>query len=329
MLYYGWPLPLTLDRRPAAGRVFILSLLALTAYALWRFPRLGFLGAWFFLTLAPTSSVMPIATEVGAERRMYLAAHPARRAGRDGFRRLVSVAAAARRRVRGRRPGARHRDRAEDRRLSVESSTRRNHGRTVADAGGAFHAGNRTGRGGTAVAEAERHLREAAPVHPPARYYLGTVLAAQGRRGEAIEHYQSFIASQRTDLDQVHIARALLAEALVEEGRPEEAAAQYRAMLANHPDDGQAMSLLAAIPDQQGHYEEAIALFRKGGGRASQRRRPTLIGLGIALASSGRLDEAIAIFRRRSISIPGTHTRKQPRACAGATPLDPCQPELD
>src|SRR6185295_20255506 len=30
-------------------------------------------GAWVFLTLAPTSSIIPIATEVGAERRMYLA----------------------------------------------------------------------------------------------------------------------------------------------------------------------------------------------------------------------------------------------------------------
>ena len=35
-------------------------------------PPLGFPGAWFFLTLAPTSSILPIATEVGAERRMYL-----------------------------------------------------------------------------------------------------------------------------------------------------------------------------------------------------------------------------------------------------------------
>ena len=37
--------------------------------------------------------------------------------------------------------------------------------------------------------EAERHLREAAPVHPPARYYLGTVLAAQGQRAEAIAQF--------------------------------------------------------------------------------------------------------------------------------------------
>src|SRR5262249_7085950 len=35
-------------------------------------PRLGFFGAWFLITLAPTSSIVPIATEVGAERRMYL-----------------------------------------------------------------------------------------------------------------------------------------------------------------------------------------------------------------------------------------------------------------
>ena len=34
---------------------------------------LAYLGLWFFLTLAPSSSVVPIATEVGAERRMHLA----------------------------------------------------------------------------------------------------------------------------------------------------------------------------------------------------------------------------------------------------------------
>jgi len=37
----------------------------------WRRPRLGFLGAWFLLTLLPTSSVIPI-QDVIAEHRMYL-----------------------------------------------------------------------------------------------------------------------------------------------------------------------------------------------------------------------------------------------------------------
>jgi len=46
--------------------------MAATVAALTRAPAAGFLGAWFFLTLAPASSVVPVATEVGAERRMYL-----------------------------------------------------------------------------------------------------------------------------------------------------------------------------------------------------------------------------------------------------------------
>jgi Tfp pilus assembly protein PilF len=37
-----------------------------------RRPRLGFLGAWFFVILAPSSSVFGIQTEVAAERRLYL-----------------------------------------------------------------------------------------------------------------------------------------------------------------------------------------------------------------------------------------------------------------
>jgi len=68
---YGWPAPLTLaDVLPEAAAVC--ALLAATLVAMFRWPSLGFAGCWLFLTLAPTSSVVPIATEVGAERRMYL-----------------------------------------------------------------------------------------------------------------------------------------------------------------------------------------------------------------------------------------------------------------
>jgi len=44
----------------------------LTLVALWRRPALGFLGAWFFAILAPTSSVVAVATQTVAEHRMYL-----------------------------------------------------------------------------------------------------------------------------------------------------------------------------------------------------------------------------------------------------------------
>ena len=68
---YGLPRALTLGEvTPYA--LLIVFLLVLTIIGLVVRPRLGFLGAWFFITLAPTSSIVPITTEVGAERRMYL-----------------------------------------------------------------------------------------------------------------------------------------------------------------------------------------------------------------------------------------------------------------
>lgn len=50
----------------------LLILFGATLWALWRRPALGFLGIWFFALLAPSSSVVPIATETMAEHRMYL-----------------------------------------------------------------------------------------------------------------------------------------------------------------------------------------------------------------------------------------------------------------
>jgi tetratricopeptide (TPR) repeat protein len=147
------------------------------------------------------------------------------------------------------------------------------------------------------LSEAERHLRKAAPAHPPARYYLATVLAAEGRNAEAIEHFNGFIASQPPELDQVHLARALLAEALTDERRLDEAAAQYREMLARRPDDAEALRLLGQVAVRQGRWEEAIPLFRRAVD-AGPTDVPALGGLGLSLASTGRIDEAIGIFRR-------------------------------
>jgi Flp pilus assembly protein TadD len=76
-----WPRPLVFDYgtwlAPGLHAVWpqallIGLLLAATGLALWRRPALGFLGAWFFLVQAPTSSVVPAATQTIAEHRMYL-----------------------------------------------------------------------------------------------------------------------------------------------------------------------------------------------------------------------------------------------------------------
>src|SRR5262249_18185789 len=68
---YGRPFATTL-REVLPYALFVTLLFALTIVVLiWR-PKLGFPGVWFFVTLAPASSIVPIATRVGAERRMYL-----------------------------------------------------------------------------------------------------------------------------------------------------------------------------------------------------------------------------------------------------------------
>jgi Flp pilus assembly protein TadD len=76
-----WPHPLRgaydegIVRDLGAALPAMLVLTALFAGTVWQWrqrPWLGWLGALFFLLLGPTSSVMPIVTEVAAERRMYL-----------------------------------------------------------------------------------------------------------------------------------------------------------------------------------------------------------------------------------------------------------------
>ncbi len=62
--------------RGIAGLV-VLSAFAIATLIAWtRVPRFGwfaFTGSWFFLLLAPSSSFVPIGTEIAAERRIYLA----------------------------------------------------------------------------------------------------------------------------------------------------------------------------------------------------------------------------------------------------------------
>jgi len=76
-----WPHPLVLDYGIGVVHslaavwwqaLVVLALLGLTIWALVRKPAAGFLGAWFFIILAPSSSVVPILTQTMAEHRMYL-----------------------------------------------------------------------------------------------------------------------------------------------------------------------------------------------------------------------------------------------------------------
>ncbi len=68
---YDWPLAHGVGQVLPQG-LAVLGLLAITGLALWRWPAIGFLGAVFFMVLAPSSSIVPVVTELAVERRMYL-----------------------------------------------------------------------------------------------------------------------------------------------------------------------------------------------------------------------------------------------------------------
>ncbi len=76
-----WPHPLTFDYgeftsvgfAELAPWVMAMGIILVgTAILVLRRPRIGFALAWCFVILAPSSSILPLVSEVGAERRMYL-----------------------------------------------------------------------------------------------------------------------------------------------------------------------------------------------------------------------------------------------------------------
>lgn len=67
---YFWPATETITAAlPSLAGVVALA--ALTLFAMIRYPRVGFVAAWFFVILAPTSSFVPV-NDRAAEHRVYL-----------------------------------------------------------------------------------------------------------------------------------------------------------------------------------------------------------------------------------------------------------------
>jgi Flp pilus assembly protein TadD len=308
VLYYGWPAPLSFTA-VLPQLLAVLVLLALTGWALWRAPRLGFLGAFFFLTLAPTSSIVPIATEVGAERRMYLPLVALVALAVIAFRSAVAsprfraAAFAVAAVMLGAGTLARNTDYRSSLRLAETSAERWPSPAAHSMLGTELAAAGR-------LSEAESQLRLGVADYPPARYYLGTVLAAEGRPAEAIDAFRSFITAEAPELEQVRLAHVELAGALVKTGKDDEAATEYRALLAAHPDDTQAMVQLAQILLRQQRFADAIVVLRQL--TVARPADPWAFGgLGIALASSGHLDEAIEAFQRQVAFDPQNEHARQ------------------
>jgi Flp pilus assembly protein TadD len=276
---YGLPRMLT-ARDVVAEAALLVVLAGATAFALRRWPAIGFTGLMFFLTLAPTSSIVPITTEVGAERRMYLPL--AALVGLAVTLAGVVVERAARVRAPGRARAiigaAIVVSLAVIAALAVRTAFRNQEYETPLALWESVVATRPQGRARFALAnqliDAGRHseavaqLREAVVDFPDARAGLGTELLVEGEVQEGVDVLEAFVQANPS-LPNRAPARPLiangyraLAERALRQQHAVEAAEQARKSLQFEPQNADAHNLLGAALASQGQIDQAIAEFQ-------------------------------------------------------------------
>ncbi len=265
-----WPNPLIFDYgecvpcNPAEMwpyALVILSLLAGTIAALRRSPAAGFAASWFFLILAPTSSIVPVVGQAMAESRMYLplagvaslavlGAYSV--AGRWSLVAAGTVAIAL-----GLASFARNRAYLSDSGLWID---------TIAKVPGNQRAHNNLGNIwlaapghlNDAVAEYKEAIR-LKPEFPKAHYNLGIALAKiPGRLNEAVAEFEEALREKPGYPD----AHNNLGNALTRmPGRQNEAIAHYREAIRLNPRFAGAYNNLGDALMSQGHMNESIELI--------------------------------------------------------------------
>ena len=317
-----WPHPLIADYGRILGGptgeilvdLVVLAVLAgLTAWALWRRPRWGFLGAWFFVILLPSSSVVPVSTEIIAERRMYLplaavlaalvlgiyfAARALARSQGWAFRPLalglgifglltasaLAAATVARNRVY----------------QSVETLWSDVVANAPENAGAWNNLGNALAEKPD-LKEAESRYREAlrlVPAYADAHVNLGNLLLRTGRPDEAVEHYQQALPFRPEDASlrrALGVAAYRSGNAHAEAGHPAESVGYNQIAIAMTPDSVDAHVNFGSTLAELGRNAEALREFQ-----AALQLEPGSAdihnNLGGLLAQDGRWAEAEAQF---------------------------------
>lgn len=306
VLDYGEPLRVSFGE--VAPYVFAVAALATaSAVALVRNVPSGFLGAWFFLTLAPTSSIVPISTEVGAERRMYLP-----------LMAIVTLALAPVARAfmarasRGASPkGLRHRFTgsffiilAPITLLLCVATYQRNaeyrsgltlwqtvldrwppHARAHRNLAAELKLANRRD-------EEVEHLRAAVKDLPELRSVLGLELLALGRNMEAADEFRLYLRHHPRDAD----AWSNLGNALDGLGRGDEALDAFSHAVDVDPNNGLSQRNLALQYLQKDDFNNAVVHAREGV-RLTPGDADAHTLLGLALIGQQKIDEALAEFR--------------------------------
>jgi len=284
---YGEPVPLDfLSAAPFLA--LIVLLLAATAWAWWRQPSIGVLGVAFFLVLAPTSTLVPIATEVGAERRMYLplaalitliviafARLPRFKTVSVAIVSIVLIALTSRRNAEYLTSEALWRSTVSHWPSAV---AHRNLGTSLK------LAGKRD--------EALEQFRIAAQERPEVRRIVGQELFELGRFAEAVDELRFFLATADPGSDGTRDARLLLGRSLASLARTGEAANEFDTIVRARPNDLAALRALADARLDLREFDQAVATYRRYlGGQPTDTN--AVINLGIALLSRGDTSQAV------------------------------------
>jgi tetratricopeptide (TPR) repeat protein len=301
-----WPHPLVFDYGPhfiqhaAQALPYALVLTALlvgTSVALWRWPTIGFAGAWFFIILAPTSSVVPVAKQPMAEHRLYLSLAAVSVLGVLALYRLVGrrglVVCAVLAAGLGWLSVQRNNDyRSEQAIWSDTVAKRPDNERAHASLGVIFL--QIPGRLPDAIAEFQTALR-IKPDEVETHNDMGDALSQiPGRLSDAMAEYQTALRINPNDAD----AHYNLGNDLLRiPGRLPEAIAEFQAALQVNPDYEEAHNSLGyAFSQAPGRMpDDAIAEYQ-----AALRINPDYAqahnNLGIALARQGHLAKALTQF---------------------------------
>ncbi len=305
-----WPHPLVFDYgRDLVGTArealpWALALAALVAGAAVAFARrtaLGFAGAWFFLILAPASSIVPVSFQPMAEHRMYLSLAAVAAAAVAGLwallgRRslpLVLLSAC----VLG--AAAYERNLTYRNEISIWSDTvqrRPSNARAHLALGSALALEDRNG-------EAAEQFTAALQIDPgdfEAHRNLGLALYHMGRVDEALAEYRRIVPPQ-ADSAPLHFDIAL---ALDRAGRTDEAIAEYLRALRLDPGDGEARTNLGIALYLQGRFDEAVVQYGLALGLLPGSAR-VHFNLGMALARMGGIERAIDQYREAVRLDPG------------------------
>jgi len=297
-LDYEWPIARSLSSVAVPGLV-VLSLLAVTLWGLARRARWSFAGVWFFLILAPTSSIVPIVTEVAADHRMYLALAAV----------IAAVLLVARRRASGIEAlavaavvvllalltHARNED---------YTSQERIYAQTVTAAPWNARARNNLAsvlieQGRTTDAEAQ--LQEAVRLRPDYADALANLAVAHVVDGRVADSLPLFARATTLRPDHGETWRNY-AEALGAAGKSADAVRAYRRALAVDADDANAMEglawILATSADDSVRDPRAAMTLAERAARANETSPNALDTLAAAYAANERFADAIATAGR-------------------------------